>query len=296
MIRLLFTWSAIVATAGCAATVAIAPPVHDAELLSGAALFDAPATRAPIPPDDIFALDAEMRAFVREYADGISAPDLKLKRLLGGMQEHGLFSLDYDVGVTQTAVDTFHRHEGNCLSFTVLFVTLAREAGLRATYQMVDVPPTRSTKVDLILLSNHINARVKTASSRDYVIDFNRNELKGKYQTHAVSDRYALALFYSNNGVDALLEGDYATSFVHFKAAIEAFPTIAGPWVNLGLLYARQGRYEYAEAAYLRALAIDPDNRSALSNLATVYAASGDPDRAALYGDRLGRSRRGNRS
>jgi tetratricopeptide (TPR) repeat protein len=295
MVRWLLSWSAIFAAAGCAAAAPVASRIPDSDLLSGAALFGEAPKQAPFPREEIFALDAEMRAFVREHVDGASAPDARLKSLLSGMERRGLFSLDYDAGVTQTATDTFHRRAGNCLSFTVLFVALAREAGLRASYQMVDIPPTRSTEADLILMSNHINALVKTGSSRDYVVDFNLNELKGKYQTRAVNDQYALALFYSNNGVDALLRDDHATSFVHFRAAIEAFPTIAGPWVNLGLLYARAGRYEHAEAAYLRALAIDRRNRSALANLARAYAASGDHERAAMYEARAGRGRRQNR-
>ena len=47
-----------------------------------------------------------------------------------------MFSLDYSE-VTRTASATFHERQGNCLSFTMLFVGLARAAGLTATYQSV---------------------------------------------------------------------------------------------------------------------------------------------------------------
>ena len=64
-------------------------------------------------------------------------------------------------------------------------------------------------------------------------------------------------------------------------------PDIAGLWVNLGVLYARHGKYEHAEAAYLRALEIDDDEPSALTNLALVYDALGETELAAEYRERV---------
>jgi Flp pilus assembly protein TadD len=52
----------------------------------------------------------------------------------------------------------------------------------------------------------------------------------------------------------------------------------AGPLINLGVLYAGQRRRADAEAAYRRALALDPDNATALTNLGVLLA---DLDRAA---------------
>src|SRR6185503_13002126 len=60
-----------------------------------------------------------------------------------------------------------------------------------------------------------------------------------------------------------------------------------GVWVNLGVLYARHGRYEHAEAAYLRALDVDAREPSALTNLSLVYDALGEAQLAADYRDRV---------
>ena len=62
---------------------------------------------------------------------------------------------------------------------------------------------------------------------------------------------------------------------------------LAGLWVNLGVLYARHGKYEHAEAAYLRALELDGKEPSALANLALVYQALGKSKLAAEYGERV---------
>ena len=64
-------------------------------------------------------------------------------------------------------------------------------------------------------------------------------------------------------------------------------PDIAGIWVNLGVLYARHGKYEHAEAAYLRALEVDDDEPSALTNLALVYEALGETELADEYRERV---------
>ena len=64
--------------------------------------------------------------------------------LIEAMEERGMFSLEY-AEVTRTASGTFHDRQGNCLSFTMLFVALARAAGsARRRYQSVEVPPTWS--------------------------------------------------------------------------------------------------------------------------------------------------------
>ncbi|HEU4620379.1 MAG TPA: tetratricopeptide repeat protein [Gammaproteobacteria bacterium] len=264
------------------------------DLLSGTALFGEPVTEPAVSLDDVFALDADMRAFVEQrVADAGSMPN-KLRRLLEGMQTAGLFSLDYSVAATRTVAETFHDRVGNCLSFTMLFVALARAAGVDARYQMVDVPPSWSAESGFVVLTNHINARVRGRGQPDYVVDFNQEEFKSHYVTHGVSDRYAAALFYNNKGVEALLDEDYRASFVNFRAAIETYPDLAAAWVNLGLLYSKRGRPEQAEAAYQKALDLDDDNQTAMTNLAALYTRAGDAERAELYRQRIRRHQQQN--
>jgi Flp pilus assembly protein TadD len=88
-------------------------------------------------------------------------------------------------------------------------------------------------------------------------------------------------------GAEALLRGEYEASFAYLREAARVHPEIAGLWVNLGVLYSRQGRPEYAKAAYLRALEIDDREPSALANLVLVYDALGEPEQAAVYRARV---------
>jgi Flp pilus assembly protein TadD len=287
MFRVMLVIAVLVATAGCAATGPVRTSPPENELLSGSALFGSPVTKEPLSIADMFRIDDEMRAFVEDRIAGANSTPAKLKKLLDAMQVAGLFSLDYSIDATRTVSETFHGRIGNCLSFTMLFVALAREAGLDVTYQMVDVPPSWIAEHDFIVLATHINARVYGRRYPDYVVDFNEEDFKSSYETHDVSDRYAAALFYNNKGVEALLAEDYLSSFVNFRAAIETYHNLAGAWVNLGMLYSRQGRDKQAEGAYLKALDVDDNNQTAMTNLAALYGRTGDQQQAELYRQRI---------
>jgi Flp pilus assembly protein TadD len=271
----------------CAASSVRRPEISDEELLSGKALDPSVAVSTPvISIDEAFALDDEMRQFVRQVS-AVGDSSARVNRLLLAMKQRGLFSLEYNEAVTQTVSGTFHDHRGNCLSFTMLFIALAREFGLHARYQLVDVPPQWNLDSDLIVIANHVNAVIDSRSDHDLVVDFNRTNFREEYPARKVDDAYAASLFYTNLGAEALLKRDYAASFTLLREAIRARPNVASPWVNMGVLYGRQGLFNHAEAAYLHALQIAPEERSALANLAGIYEELGDTERAAEYRERV---------
>src|SRR5690606_18122260 len=113
--------------------------------------------------------------------------------------------------------------------------------------------PVWSSSEDVLIVSTHINVIVDSENRGSFVVDFNLVDARGDYKQRRVDDEYALALFYTNLGAEALLAGDYPASFAAMRAAIEVDADVASAWSNLGLLYAKSGRYDYAEAAYLRA-------------------------------------------
>ena len=284
---LLLAIGVLVLLEACAASSVRRSEISDEELLSGKGLDPSFAAATPvISIDDAFALDDEMHAFVRPVGE-VGDPSTRVLRLLQAMKQRGLFSLEYNEAVTQTVSGTFHERRGNCLSFTMLFIALAREAGLHARYQLVDVPPQWNLDSDLVVIANHVNAVIDTKSEHDLVVDFNKTNFREDYATHKIDDAYAASLFYTNLGAEAMLRRDYPASFTLLREAIRTRPDVASPWVNMGVLYGRQGRFDYAEAAYLRALQIAPQERSALANLASVYEALGDNERAAEYRERV---------
>ena len=221
------------------------------ELLSGQLLFGETIEVDDIRSDDILALDEEMQAYVQSKVAHFPHAKSRLKRLIGGMIDDGLLNLDYDPNLTQTASETFHRRQGNCLSFSNLFVAMAREADLDVTFQMVSIPPSFSADGDMVLLNNHINVLVKNIRNdvnftSDYIIDFNRAEYIGSYDTRKVSDNYAIALYFSNVAVEFMRSGNTRDAFRYLKKAIITYPQIPDLWVNLGVLYSRNSHPEMA--------------------------------------------------
>lgn len=286
MRALLLGFVVLVATGATAAAATRQPAFEESDLVSGTALALAPPETPIVVPtaDEAFALDAEMQAFVLPLKE-IHEPRMRLQALIAALEARGMFSLDY-AEVTRTAPGTFHDRQGNCLSFTMLFVTLARATGLQAYYQTVVVPPTWSNDGQVVV-ANHVNTAVMTGRGEGTVVDFNIRPYQSDHRSRRISDSYALALFYTNLGAEAMLREDPAAALVYLRESARVRPDIAGVWVDLGVLYARHGRYEHAEAAYLRALDVDGDEPSAMANLALVYQALGEAELAAEYNDRV---------
>lgn len=282
MRALLLGFVVFVATSATAAAATRQPAFDEAELVAGTVLALAPPDTPIVVPtaDETFALDAEMQAFVAPLKY-IREPRQRMQALIAALEERGMFSLEY-AEVTRTAPGTFHDRQGNCLSFTMLFVTLARAVGLPANYQNVVVPPTWSNDGQVVV-ANHVNTAVTTGRGEETVVDFNIRPYQSDHRSRRVNDSYALGLFYTNLGAEAMLRNNHAAALVYLREAARVRPDIAGVWVNLGVLYARHGEYEHAEAAYLRALDVDDDEPSALTNLSLVYQALGEQELAAEY-------------
>jgi tetratricopeptide (TPR) repeat protein len=276
----------LVATAPPTAAAPRQPAFEESELIAGSALtLEPPATPVVMPtPEEAFALDAQMHAFVAPLKS-LRDPSKRMLALIEAMEARGMFSLEY-AEVTRTASATFHDRQGNCLSFTMLFVALARAVDLQASYQSVEVPPSWSYD-GTVVIASHVNTAVRTGGGGETVVDFNVRPYRSDHRSRRVSDSYALGLFYTNLGAEAMLRREYYAALVYLRAAAGMHADIAGIWVNLGVLYARHGRYAQAEAAYLRALEVNHDEPSALTNLALVYEALGEAELAAEYRERI---------
>lgn len=286
MRALLLGFVVLVATAASAAAATRKPAYDENDLLSGDALTLAPPALPIVIPsaEDTFALDEEMEAFVAPLKE-LRDPRQRMQALIAALEARGMFSLEY-AEVTRTASGTFHDRQGNCLSFTMLFVSLARAIGLQASYQSVVVQPQWSNDGQVVV-ANHVNTAIRIGRGDETIVDFNLRPYQGEHHSRRVADSYALALFYTNLGAEAMLREEYAAALAYLREAARARPDIAGVWVDLGVLYSRHQHYEHAEAAYLRALDVDNDEPSALTNLSLVYDAMGEPTLAAEYRERV---------
>ena len=282
--------SGLIMMAGCASV----PPSEEAavltpeQLLAGEPLLTG-IDELPeiIVATEVLALNPEMRSFVDSHVDRGSTSYAKLNQLLYAVINEGGFGLKYN-DLTHTAAETFNKRNGNCLSFTNMFVAMARDAGLEVYFQEVDIPPDWSMQGDIYVLSRHMNIYVDLGFHGEHIVDFNIDDFRSTYDRRRVSDDRAMAHFYSNQGVERLQAGDEIEAFLFFRAALSFDQGFAPAWNNLGTLYNRDGHRDFAEASYLQALEVGNGNGLLpMSNLARLYEAKGDTERAEYYRGRV---------
>jgi Flp pilus assembly protein TadD len=250
------------------------------QLLAGRPLGTAPgASPVVVTEAEVLALSPEMRAFLDAHVDRRGSDSLKVRQLVGAIFNPDIFGLHYDEH-TRTASETFRTRRGNCLSFSTMFVVMARHVGLRAEFQEVDIPPDWSLDKDTLVLNRHVDVRVKIEPAGTLVVDFNVADFRASYDMRTISDTRALAHYANNVGFERMQVGDTAAALAYFRAAIvDSDRRFSPAWTNLGTLYLRSGQLAWAEAAYLQALRADRTNLVAMSNLTHVYERQGNLER-----------------
>jgi Flp pilus assembly protein TadD len=263
------------------------------ELRAGAPLGVEQATPALVDDEAVLAVSAEMQAFLDAHVARKAVRATRLRQLASAIVGEGRFGLEYDE-TTRTASETFRTRRGNCLSFSNMFVAMARRVGLDVDYQEVDVPPDWSFKDDAFVLNRHVNVLVDLGKEGEHVVDFNMDDFRTTYDRRTISDARALAHFYNNLAVERMQAGDAASALAYFRRATVHDPFFSPAWTNLGILYGRKGHPDHAEAAYLQALRADERDLVPMSDLANLYERRGDRDRAAVYRSRVAHHRQRN--
>lgn len=235
-------------------------------------------TPPPLPVDGsgLFVMSPGMREFAREYVPVRGAPSARLRELLSALIT--IRDIEYSTNANLTAQEAFEKRQANCLAFSSLIVAMADEIGIEARFQEVDLPPSwEGQNSDLLLRLRHVNVVTNVRGRDGYtVVDFSRERSADDFSTRAITHNQAIARFYNNLAVESLLKENYELGRAYVLAALEIEPDLAFVWVNLGLLYRRMNDRERAEISYRQALALEPQNTSALGNLATLHYEYGE--------------------
>jgi tetratricopeptide (TPR) repeat protein len=243
---------------------------------------------------DILALSPAMREFLERYVLEYPSSQTRLELLTLAITSSGVLNFKYDEKRTLTAAEAFEARAGNCIGFANMMVALARAAGLDAHYQEVLIRPEWSDyEDDTVLLFNHVNVVIDTLRM-SWVVDVSGMTIRPTERRRIIDDSYAKALYLNNIAVESLLVNDLPTAYAYMRKAVEADSRATDPWVNLGVLYGRNDQLDDAAFAFNRALAIDPAEHSAMSNLYEVYLEQGKLDLAADIEARVERYRRKN--
>jgi tetratricopeptide (TPR) repeat protein len=83
-----------------------------------------------------------------------------------------------------------------------------------------------------------------------------------------------------NAALDLWRQNQIAEAEDAFKALVEDFPDHAGPWTNLGILFAKSNRREQAIGALGKAATLNPQNKVAFNWLGILHREAGNLERA----------------
>ena len=227
-------------------------------------------------PDDVMALPGELRArFKAQVLDRTRAPYLRLERIMVFLFDPAGLGMTYTPDATYTVEQAYRKREANCLSFTLLVLALAREAGLDAEAQYFDEVLTWRQQDANIVQGNHVNAGVRIRQQR-YTVDVASDDIIVRGMPERIDDQRLVALYYSNRAMELTLDGEHAAAVPYMAQAMALDQRSATLWSNAGVLRLRNGDEAGADAAFAHALSLDPRHSGALFNLIQSHERHGD--------------------
>ena len=237
---------------------------------------------------DPLAVSPAMKAFLDEQIDPGMQREPKLRRLQDAIfdPEEGL-GIRYGAFGTFTAAETFDKAAGNCLSFTLLFVSLARELGYVVHFVEVDEVTGWSRRGEVSFNHWHMYAEVELAGGIIQV-DFLPWEERRYHARRRIDEARVKAHYYNNLGAQRLGEElgsglDTAGSLAYFNKALEFDAAFLPARINLAVAQRHAFLVEEAERNLLAVLEAEPRNSQAASNLANLYTAQGRDDEAEKW-------------
>ena len=114
-------------------------------------------------------LNLEMKQFLDKKVDRGLPPMERLQSLVSAVFRDSELSFTY-APETRSAIETFTNRNGNCLSFTLLFISMARYLNLDAKFREVEIAPIWTKTGDFVNLSQHLNAAI-FIGGQAYAID-----------------------------------------------------------------------------------------------------------------------------
>jgi Tfp pilus assembly protein PilF len=260
--------------AGCGAAVRPPAPVGTAGALLAAA------EAKGLPAEDPLAMDAEMAADVERHVGGDGTPTWRMRDILRYVNHLGEDGFKYEPRLTLTAREAFRQQRGDCMSYAHLFIAMARHMGLPVYFVYVREVAGLYRQGDSLYISSHVAVGYGQGPSA-VVMDIAKEAPYWSLSLYnAIDDGTALALYYNNLAVDAMISGrmEQAEQMMRFWLSVR--PNVAELYNNLGVLLNRQRRHGEALAVLERGIAMFPRYEPLYANAVQAARRSGDTKRA----------------
>jgi Flp pilus assembly protein TadD len=238
---------------------------------------------------EILALPAPLRQRLHaEVLTGRPSPPRRFERLVHFMFDAEGLGMTYHENGSHTVAESWATRQANCLGFTLLFLAMAREAGLEAQPHEMRETLSWHEQGETIFRSSHVNVHVRI-NGRKFVVDVARDAIVARRRSEAISDERLLAHYYNNLAIRSLETKQIPLAVQQVNAALAADPAYGPLWSNAGVMRLRAGDTAGAERAYARALSLDDADPNALFNMVSLAKRKGDAALEARYRQRLAR-------
>jgi tetratricopeptide (TPR) repeat protein len=242
---------------------------------------------APPDPEQVLALPQALRDQFQEQVLSRSQQQQRRMDLLVAFLFHpaGL-GMVYKHDATYTVAQAYQTRTANCLTFTLLTVALAREAGLDAYGQQIPKSLAWRREGNTIYRTIHVNAGIRVGK-RPLSVDVASDEVISSDPPEKISDARLLAHYYNNRSVELSAIGQIELAQQYLERSLKQDVRYATTWSNAGVLHLRAGNTALSEQDYRHALELDPEHPSALINMSAHFQRIGEPARATPYIKRL---------
>jgi len=235
---------------------------------------------APAPPPsagEVFSIPPALREALHEQVivPGGNSDQQRLTRLMRFLFDPAGLGMAYQHDADHTVSEAWQTRKANCLSFTLLTIALAREAGIDAFGQEIPRILSWYREGDTLYFSNHVNTGLRAGGQR-YTIDVASDSILSGDPPRQIKDSRLLAILYTNRAAGLLGRGRHAQAGEYMAAAFQADDTYPAAWNNAGVLALRTGRQDDAERHFRRTLDLDAAHEGALMNLAALHASRGE--------------------
>ncbi len=268
---------------GCATTQPQKISDNDAKILSEIHAYESTlGSQHPHLVENMFVVSDALKQQTRElFSQG--SKHTRARDLAYWLVAPDGHNMTYDIDANFTPMEAYEKRRGNCLSFTILLVTLGNELGLNIDFNDVDLPNMWDMDEENgLIFYRHINA-ILNIKGHKQIFDLAMENYDHAYPQRTISQRAAGALLHSNLGVDALKRKENEQAFHHLKLAVSIDPSNADLWVNLGAAYKRSKKTDIAELIFRTALSVDTRHSLAASNLERLYREQGRTGLAKRY-------------
>ena len=251
--------------------VSVAPPATAVETI-------------PPTPAEVMAIPPELRELVHQRVRNASnSRKIRLDRLATLLFDQDGLGMQYVEDATYTVAEAYRTRKANCLTFTLLTIALAREAGLQAYPQEIERTLSWNSAGENIFVQNmHVNAGLHI-DGRQFTIDVASSELLTHSPPRRVADARLLSLYYNNRAMELVLQERPAEARIWLTLALDIDDRHATPWNNAGVLAMRERDLSTAELHFLKALQLNPGHAGALANIVSHYQRLGNEAHAAKW-------------